>query len=514
MIDIRRESDIDILRQVAVIQDRELSRLMLTVRRLKEENARLRGENPSPAELELELAKELLALRERMLFGRSSEKRPHAGCDPAAESAQAGTAPRKGHGPAVQPSLPVVEEVIEIPESGRTCPSCGGTLKPLSDEAEESQEIDFVKREFVLVKRKRLKYRCACNACVVTAPAPLRLIPGGRYSPAFAVEVAASKYLDHLPLERQARIMGREGLDVTSQTLWDQIEALGRWLKPTGEAIRESVLASSVILCDETTWPYLGPKGDGRPGKHTAWCGTARHAAFYRILPSRSADAAREVLGDYGGIVMADGYTAYESLSQKGGAFKLVHCWAHVRRKFVEAEDFFPEECEKALDLIGKLYAVEREVPKAGLGADEETLREASALLLALRQERSKPVVREIQDLLMDLKPRVLPASVIGKAVAYTLRLWPGLTAFLEDAAIPLDNNGAERALRGPVVGRKNHYGSKSLRGTQVAALLYTLFETAKLSGVDPKAYVLRAALAAIRNPGTVTLPWDPDTAL
>jgi hypothetical protein len=116
-------------------------------------------------------------------------------------------------------------------------------------------------------------------------------------------------------------------------------------------------------------------------------------------------------------------------------------------------------------------------------------------------------VVREIQALLMELKGSILPQSSLGKAVAYTMHLWTGLTAFLENGAVPLDNNGAERALRGVVVGRKNHYGSKSLRGTQVAALFYSLFETAKLCGEEPKAYVRRAALAAIRTPGAVTLP-------
>jgi transposase len=364
-----------------------------------------------------------------------------------------------------------------------------------------------VERRFVKVTHRRLKYRCTCNACVVTAPGPPKLIPGGRYSVEFAVEVAASKYLDHLPLERQARIMAREGLDATSQALWDQTEALARALRPTYNALRTIVLREPLVHADETTWPYLGKRSEERPGKFWTWCAATGHAVCYTILPSRSAEAAKTVLGDYGGIVMADGYSAYESLAKGDGAFALVHCWAHVRRKFVEAEPFFPEESGKMLDLIGKLYAVEREVPRAGPETGGDVRREADALRLTLRQERAKPVVREIQALLMELKGSILPQSSLGKAVAYTMHLWTGLTAFLENGAIPLDNNGAERALRGVVVGRKNHYGSKSLRGTQAAALFYSLFETAKLCGVEPKAYVRRAALAAIRTPGAVTLP-------
>ena len=104
---------------------------------------------------------------------------------------------------------------------------------------------------------------------------------------------------------------------------------------------------------------------------------------------------------------------------------------------------------------------------------------------------------------------RALPRSSLGKAIAYTSGLWPGLVRFLGDPKIPLDTNGVERALRGVVVGRKNHYGSRSERGTRVAALLYSLIESAKLAGVEPRAYLAEAARRAIRSPGTVTLPRD-----
>lgn len=507
MVDLRSERDIETVRQVALLLDRENGRLVEQVKKLHLEIAVLQGRDPASLQLELDLAKELLAQRERALFGRSSEKRPAPEGEAAAVAAHEAPQPKAGHGPKLQPLLPVVEEVHDLPEDGHACPVCGGTLRPLGDEAEESEEITVVERRFVKVTHRRLKYRCTCNACVVTAPGPPKLIPGGRYSVEFAVEVAAGKYLDHLPLERQARIMAREGLDVTSQTLWDQTEALARHLRPTYNAIRTSVLSEPLVHADETTWPYLGKRSEERPGKFWTWCAATGRAVCYTILPSRSAQAAKEVLGDYGGIVMADGYSAYESLAKGDGAFALVHCWAHVRRKFVEAEAFFPEESGKMLDLIGKLYAVEREVPRAGPETGGEGRREAEALRLTLRQERSRPVVREIQTLLMELKGSILPQSSLGKAVAYTMHLWTGLTAFLENGAIPLDNNGAERALRSVVVGRKNHYGSKSLRGTQVAALFYTLFETAKLQGVEPKAYLRQAALAAIRTPGAVTLP-------
>jgi transposase len=342
---------------------------------------------------------------------------------------------------------------------------------------------------------------------VDTAPGPLRLTTrpdarGRRYAPEFAVEVAISKYSDHLPLERQARIMRREGLDVESQTLWDQLEAAATVLHPTYAALRRHVLAAPVIGADETWWRYL----QGREGKRWwAWSVTSEDAVAYTILESRSQQAARQVLDGYGGIVLADGYGAYDALARAGPRFALAHCWAHVRRKFVEAEPHYPGPCGEALALIGQLYAVERAGPRLDAGMEETVRTEALQLRATLRRERSAPVVTELRA--WAHRQRALPESSLGKAISYMLGLWSGLTRFLEDARIPLDNNATERGLRGMVVGRKNHYGSRSKRGTEVAALFYSLIESAKLCGVEPKAYLLHAVRAALANPGTVTLP-------
>jgi transposase len=290
-------------------------------------------------------------------------------------------------------------------------------------------------------------------------------------------------------------MMRREGLDVDSQTLWDQIEALARVLRPTYHALQERVLASPIVGADESYWRLMDKKGSKR---WWAWSVSAPDALFHKILDSRSQQAASQVLGDYRGIVMADGYGAYDALSRDGPGFTLVHCWAHVRRKFLEVESHAPATCREILDLIGKLYEVERLVPASG---SEEAL----SLRAELRAERSRPIVREIQ--VWAPAQRVLPESGLAKAIDYMLGMWKGLTRFLDDPRIPLDNNQTERGLRGLVVGRKNHYGSRSRRGTQVAALFYSLLESAKLCGVEPKAYLLTATRAALATPGTVTLP-------
>jgi len=508
-VDIRSERDLETVRQVAILLLAENQRLHKRLQDMAAEVDRLRG-TPQGLQLELELQnlEELLAQREKALFGRSSEKRPRTD---AQDTAQPEKPPaRKGHGPTPQPRLPVVEQSHALPETERTCSVCGGELKPMSGQAEESEEITVVKRRFVVVKHRREKYRCACNANVVTAPAPPRLIPGGRYSLDFAVEVAAGKYLDHLPLERQASIMRREGLEVNSQTLWDQLFALYKILAPTHEALGGHVLQSPLLHADETHWP-LSERG-GEPCRHWAWLLATAGAACYRIQPRRSAEAGREVLKDYGGIVMADGYGAYEALSRGQPGFTLAHCWAHVRRKFVDAEEHYPQECQAVLDWIGQLYAVERLVPFPRPGAEAAERGDALDLRARLREERSKPIVESILRWVYETKPRVLPQSSLGKAISYMAGMWEGLTRFLKDPRVPLDNNHAERALRGVVIGRKNHYGSRSLRGTQVAALFYSLFETAKLRGVEPKAYVRQAAAAALATPGTVTFPAQPDS--
>ena len=491
------------LRQVAVLLERENDKLHAKLQTLTAELARLRGDARPAAELELEFLKELLAQRERALFGASSEQRPR----PATPTASAPPVPRRGHGPTVQPALPIVDQVHELAEADRTCPQCGGTLREMVGQTEDADEITVIERRFVLVKHRRKKYRCACNGCVETAPGPRRLTTrpdhrGRRYAPSFAVEVAINKYLDHLPLERQARVMSREGLTIESQTLWDQIEALATVLRPTYDALQQYVLTAPVVGADETWWRLLGGPENKR---WWAWSVTREDAVTYTILASRSQEAARRVLGDYHGIVMADGYGAYDALARAGPGFTLVHCWAHVRRKFVEAEPHYPAPCAEILELIRQLYGVERGCPGPDPAASEETRTAVLELRAQLRREQSAPIVEAIRA--WAHQHAALPESSLGKAIAYMLGLWPGLTRFLEDARIPLDNNATERGLRGMVVGRKNHYGSRSQRGTEVAALFYSLIESAKLCRVEPKAYLLQATHAALEAPGTVTLP-------
>jgi transposase len=232
----------------------------------------------------------------------------------------------------------------------------------------------------------------------------------------------------HLPLERQVRIMRREGLDTDSHTLWDQLNALAQVLEPSHAALTRYVLSAELLGADET-WRRVMVQPKAK--RWWAWTLAREDAVVYRILDSRSQEAARQVLGEYRGVVMADGYGAYDVLARGSPGFTLAHCWAHVRRKFVEAEPHYPAPCQTALGLIGRLYAVEAQVPALRAEMAAEDRAEALAVRARVRAEQSRGIVREMRD--WALGQRVLPESSLGKAIAYLQGLWTGLTRFLDD---------------------------------------------------------------------------------
>lgn len=478
------ETNVDVLRQATTILERENQKLVKQVLALTNQIAVLQGKDSATLQTRLQHLEQQLAQSNAREFGKSSEKRLEA------PEVVERVPPKKktGHGPKAQTNLPVIETVHTLDDADKVCTSCGGALKLMEGQFEEAEEIDVIERQFVIRKHKREKYRCSCGACVETALPPPKLIEGGRYSIDFALDVAIAKYLDHLPLERQARMMKRQGLDVDSQTLWDQIERLARLLEKIPARILSFVTQQPVLGADETRWRMMG-KGDSKTWQ--VWTACADKAVYYQIEDNRSTDAAGKMFSDYGGHIVCDGYSAYSALQKQQAKrhmttrFRLVQCWAHVRRKFFECQKFFPKECAHVLDLIGQLYALEKTVT-------------TDVARLNMRRTQSKAIVEAIGSWAAEVN--ALGQSALGKAIAYMAGAWSGLIRFLDDPKLPLDNNATERALRGIVVGRKNHYGSRSRRGTEVAALFYTLMESAKLANVDPKAYLREATLAAIRG--------------
>jgi len=487
VVNISHEKDPEILRQVATILDNENRHLHTRLQKALKELSQLKNEDPSRLQQELIRLQEQLDQRNHMLFGDSSEKSPRGNTDKP-ESKK----PQRGHGPRPQPELKTVEKFFELDEPDKTCPQCGGELSELKDQFEESEEITVVRRHFVVEKQKRKKYSCKCGGCIETAPGPDKLKAGGRYSIDFAINVALDKYLAHLPLERQVGIMKREGLSIDSQTLWDQIEYLARLHDGLPERMRQYILSKDIIGADETTWRLLAASKKDKRKKWCVWSVCAGDGVMYRIVESKSAQSAKEILGQYHGILMTDGNAVYEKLRrERDSHFILAHCWAHVRRKFVQAEKSYPIRSRAIVNLIADLYALEKKIPE---DLDDNDARNAWLT------ERRKYIIDALQVWMLDLKTSSLPTSSIGQAANYARKIWAGLTVVLDHPEVPLDNNGVERAIRGLVVGRKNHYGSRSRRGTEVAAVFYTICESAKLNDIDPHEYLKHITLAALKN--------------
>lgn len=487
MLDFSQERSVTYLRAVAQLQQEKIARL-------EKENEALRarlGESEAVAEENKTLQHLLERARERE-FGRSSERQQSE------KPPKKPRDPQSGHGPREQPGLETeVVEHNELPPEKQVCKACGGRLSEMGDVAEESQLITVNVRSYVRQIHRQKKFRCRCHACIETAPGPMRLVDGGLYAIEFGAEAAAAKYSDHLPLARQVRIMKHEGLVIDTQTLWDQLDALAKLLSPTYEAIIKSILALPVIGCDETRW-YLLDNGRLKENRiWQSWCLWSKELVAYRIRDSRGMEAAASVLAGFTGVVMADAYTVYQSLARQTGLFLVALCWAHVRRRFIECQENFPAEAGTALTMIRALYAIEREGKAEG------------AELAALRDHKSRPIVDAFFLWAKELAGKELPRGGLGEALAYALNHEEGLRRFLEDARIPIDNNGTEAAQRGIVLGRNNHHGSRSRRGTEVAAIYYTLVECAKLVGVSPKAYIVAVAKAARGSPGAVLMPAD-----
>ena len=252
-VQIAAETNFEMLKRKALALESENERLSKKVSELLRENLQLKGMAPEQLQGELvELDKYLTRVRNDDTETKrpTSEKRGGGGVTRERQ-------PKKGHGPKPQPRLPIETVTHPLEEADRVCLSCGGQLQLWEGQGDETEEVEIIERRFVLRKHVWPKYRCKCGGCVQQAWAEPKVVPGGRYSNDFAIEVAINKYLDHQPLERQARIFEREGLDVDGQTLWDQLNALARLLAPLMGRLRAMALAAKVLGFDETRWPVL-----------------------------------------------------------------------------------------------------------------------------------------------------------------------------------------------------------------------------------------------------------------
>jgi hypothetical protein len=298
--------------------------------------------------------------------------------------------------------------------------------------------------------------------------------------------------VDHLPLHRLVRILERSGLAVTRQTLWDQMQALAEALRDTYQRIFRELRVAPLLHADETGFLVTTRS---RSQRQTLWSLSTSELAYYAVA-RKDYEAGKALLGGYEGIAVVVGYAVYPMLA-RAGPLRVAHCWAHTLRKFRDAAEHRPAECGQVMGLIAKLYQIERKA--TAIRPDDLAYRARK------RDTQSRETIAEIKR--WALAQNGLPRSDFMKAVRYMLARWEGLTLFLDEPLVPLDNNHAENSLRGPVVGRKNYLQFRSTAGCEVGAILYSLCESARLQGVPAEKYLRVAAQRALDRPGTTTLP-------
>jgi transposase len=354
-----------------------------------------------------------------------------------------------------------------------------------------AERLDVIPAQYQVIVTHRPQYACrACEAAVVQAPAPERLIKGGLPTEAMVASVLVAKYAWHLPLYRQSQILRSQGIAIERATLAFWVGYAAAELKPLYDRLRELILGSGKIAVDETVAPVLDPgRGQTKKGYFWAvarddrpWGGSDPPAIAYSYAPGRGAVHALKLLSNYRGIVQCDGYAAYKTIiddEHAGDAITLAFCWAHLRRKFFDiAKGGSAPIASEALERIAALYAIEKTI--RGSSADERR---------AVRAGKSKPLVLALKSFLEEKLARVSGKSVIAEVIRYGLNHWNGLVRFLDDGRIELDTNIVERGMRPIALNRKNALFAGHDGGAENWAGLASLIETCKLHSVDPQAY-------------------------
>jgi len=364
------------------------------------------------------------------------------------------------------------------------CASCGAPMRKM---AEDTREIlDYVPGSFVVKRHICEKYACRDCGTIAEAPLPSMPIEKGAPGAGLLAHVLISKYCDHLPLYRQSEIYAREGVEIPRSTMAGWIGKMSNLLAPVAERIERHVLAGAAIHTDDTPIPVLDPgRGKTKTGRLWAHVRDERPhgsetpaAAFYKYSADRKGMRPREYLQDYSGYLHADGYAGYDKLY--GEKIKEVACMAHVRRKFFDIHKATSSPiAEEALKRIAALYEIEKRI--RGKPPDERA---------CVRQDDAKEKFEALHDWLQTTLPSVPGRGDLAKAMRYAIARMKRMKIYLQDGRLEIDNNIAERSVRGVAVGKKNYLFAGSDAGGESAAVIYTLVETAKLNGVEPHAWL------------------------
>lgn len=375
--------------------------------------------------------------------------------------------------------LPVTTQVYELSAEQRRCPCCGVERKEIG--ADESWQIEYIPGRFERLHHVRKKYACpGCegvdeNPQMEVAAKPEAAIEKGMAGPGLLAYIVTSKFSDYLPLYRLEDIFERQGFEISraTQSIW--CGDVADLVEPLYELMAERVRQSHVVATDDTIMPMLSV-GKTKSARMWVYVGDEAHAYnVFDFTLNRGRDGPKYFLRDYQQVLLADGYGGYDGVVA-GNQIMRAGCWAHARRKVIDAEKVAPEIAGEAVELIGALFRVERQAKD--LSVEQR---------LALRRAESAPVLAKLREKLLGWKEQLLPKHPMAEAINYALNQWAELNVFCSDGAVPMDNNVSEREMKRIVLNRKNSLFVGNSRGGRTAAILASLTSTCRRHEVDPQ---------------------------
>ena len=400
-------------------------------------------------------------------------------------------------------NLPVTTHVYELSEAERACPGCGQTRKEIG--AEESWQIEHIPGRFERIQHVRKKY--ACPRCeqqgespqITAAIKPETTIDKGLAGPGLLAYIVTSKFSAYLPLYRLEDIFARQGFAISrgTQSVW--CRDVADLVEPLYELMADGVRSSHVVATDDTILPLL-QKGKTAKARMWVYVGDAAHPYnVFDFTLDRSRDGPLRFLKDYQQVLLADAYGGYNGVVA-GNRITRAGCWAHLRRRFLEAEKAAPEIAREAVEHVRALYAIERQAQNATV-----------AERLALRRKESVPLLVELHQRLLTWKEQLLPRHPMAEAIQYALSQWNELTVLCTDGAIPIDNNISEREMKRIVLTRKNSLFTGNERGGRTAAILASLTSTCRRHEIDPQRYLTQLLVNLPCAPLRRLADWLPD---
>lgn len=438
---------------------------------------RLKNQHLSEAQLNLALQEHLGELNQA-LYGSSSERYKK----PAKPKEEKPAKPRIKKPSERYPNIPVREVLIAL-DVVPQCDACGKEMRD-SGMTEESEQLTVIPKKFEIVRNQRVVYTCTCHSCMKTAPAAPRILEGSTYSDEMIMDVSLSKYCDLIPMERYVQMAKRGGLmDLPPNTLIDLTHKFAFFVKEVYRKIGDGVLQARVLRADET--PHKMLEGSEKKSWYL-WGFSTDTLCFLECHDTRSGDVASNILlKSKCEVLVTDVYAGYskgtrianiEREKLKLAQIISAYCNSHARRNFFKTKENYPEAFFY-LDHYHEIYQLNSQ--SKGKPPNE---------VLELRA-KMKPHFEAMRDRAMEELPRYPKGNKYEKALSYLLNNYEGFTKFLKDPDIPIDNNAQERLLRSHVVGRKTWYGTHSEQGAETAAILFSIVETCKLNGVNPREY-------------------------